>query len=251
MKREWFEEFRDKLKNREKKSAPKVRKLLKSNYSKVAKGYSHEKTATEIADQFLTSDEDLQNVYRQIYKDVYVGMARWNVRKYGIQKSPFSDLMEYIQKRAFVQADLESFIKRGLIRSANRAAIVRTIERLRTEPKFVETHERAASKMLMAEFRHLSKTQAAMIVRTEATNAANSALLESTKRMFPGRSFRKEWLAKIDGRTRNSHRSADGQQVQETGQFFVGGELLQHPGGGKRPENNIFCRCAVTLVRNG
>jgi len=250
MKRDWYPEFRDKLKNREKKSAPRVRKLMRSAYEGVADAYSHSKPAAEVAVEFL-SELEVQDIYRQIYKDIYIGMGRWNASKYLTSKSPLTDLVDYLTGEAFRIADLQSFLKRGLITSANRLAIIKVIEKLRIDPDFIALNEAGAKKVLMKQFRNLSKNQAAMIVRTEATNAANRALLDSTKRLFPGIALRKEWVSAKDNRTRSAHRVANGQRVLESAQFFVGGEFLDHPGAGTKAENNIYCRCAVIPVRNG
>ena len=249
MKREWYDEFRATLKKREMKSAPRVRKLMRNAYRDVAKAYSHDKSPSEIASVFL-QEAEVKEIYRQIYSDVYIGMGRWNGNKYLKQKNAFTDLVEYLRERAFTEADIEFFKKRGLVMSANREAIIKVIETLRTNPEFMESHESRLSKMLMREFRQLSKSQAAKIVRTEATNAANKAMLDSTQRLFPNRNFGKEWVSAKDSRTRSAHRIADGQKVVQGGQFFVGGELLDHPGAGKKAGNNIYCRCAVIPTRN-
>ena len=248
MKKENYPEFRETLKKREMKTAPRVRKLLRSSYQRVSDAYSHSLPAEQIADNFIEED-DWTQVYRQIYKDIYVGMGVWNARLYLQKKTLFQDVLLFLQDQSINEADKQLFIKRQLIFSANRNAIIKAINTLRDDPTFLNSHEDGASRLLMREFRELSKNQARMIVRTEATNAANRAILASTQKIFPNRILRKEWISAKDGRTRTTHRQADGQKVLMSGQFFVGGELIDHPGAGVKPENNIYCRCAVTPVR--
>jgi len=48
-----------------------------------------------------------------------------------------------------------------------------------------------------------------------------------------------------DGEVRDAHSKADGQIVLVGQPFFVGGESLEFPGGGKDAANNINCRCAT------
>ena len=250
MKKEWYGEFRETLKRREGKSAPKVRNLLRNSYKRVVEDYSHAITPERLADNFINNEGEWKEVYRRIYKDVYVGMGVWNTRKYMQKKGLFEDVVEYLTGQGLTRADTEFFIKRQLVFSSNRNAIIKVISAFRESPDFLLLNESAAKKFLLREFRELSKVQAAKIVRTEATNAANKALLDSTKRLFPTRTFRKEWVSARDGRTRTSHARANGQRVLMTGQFFVGGELLDHPGAGLKPENNIYCRCAVIPARD-
>ena len=246
----WYEDFREKLKKVEAKSAPKVRKLLRANYQRVASAYSHDKTPEEIASKFL-NQEDVFNLFRQIYRDVYISMGTWSGKRQLKQKTLLDDLLEYLSAEAVTRADIESLLKRDLFLSTNRDVIIRFITRIRENPEFLELHEQGAARFLMKEFRELSKFQSRRIIRTEATNAANRANLDTAQRLFPGQVFEKQWVSAKDGRTRDSHRRANGQKTSIGGQFFVGGELLPHPGAGSKAENNIFCRCAVIPVRNG
>jgi HK97 family phage portal protein len=89
-----------------------------------------------------------------------------------------------------------------------------------------------------------------LIARTETTriNAAGTQAL--------GESWgvkKKQWLATEDGRTRDSHASADGQEVDMTETFSVGGYKMMHPGDTSlgAPVSEIAnCRCAEALLPN-
>lgn len=249
MKREWYPEFRETLIKREGKSQRNVRGMLKASYIRVAKAYAHDKPIEEIADEFLSIDE-VTGVMRQVYSDIYYKMGKWNVEKYVLKKNLLDDVLLYLGEQSVAWADLESLLNRDLILNSNRKVILKVLQRFREDEGFLALDERASARALLREFVDLSKGQAKRIVRTEATNEANRSMLDSTQRLFPNQSFKKEWVSAKDNRTRNTHRAANGQQAAYTGKFFVGGEFLDHPGAGKRPENNIFCRCAVIPIRN-
>lgn len=92
----------------------------------------------------------------------------------------------------------------------------------------------------------VSKKQATVIARTEATaslNAGQQALREEED--VPN----KEWIATIDAKTRETHAAADLQIVENGKPFLVGGYAMQHPGdssGGAPAEEIIQCRCCAT-----
>lgn len=57
---------------------------------------------------------------------------------------------------------------------------------------------------------------------------------------------RKRWNATEDGRTRPDHDDADGQQVDLTAAFLVGGDRMQHPGDPSADAANVVnCRCVL------
>lgn len=248
MKREWYDEFKETLIKREKKSIPKVRKSLKQWYEKVMKEYSHEKSAEELSSLFL-DDDAIKAILEDMYVDIYVGMGRWNVKKYIEQKSELREIIAFLKERGLIFANIEALTRAELIKIASRNAIQKVIERLREDERFLLMNERSAVRELSKEFRELSRVQSTRIVRTEATKVANHSLLDSTVKLFPGKTLKKEWLSAKDSRTRYTHREADGQQVLQRKKFFVGGEFLDVPGSGVKPENNIGCRCAVIPVR--
>ena len=107
-------------------------------------------------------------------------------------------------------------------------------------------NEREAQRILRQKFGQYSKSQAERLVRTEATNAANVATLQSATDMFGQENLQKEWMTSIDGRERPAHRSADGQIVDFKERFSVGGELLFNPGDPVGSAKNVInCRCST------
>jgi uncharacterized protein with gpF-like domain len=94
--------------------------------------------------------------------------------------------------------------------------------------------------------------RATMIARTEAIGALNSARLESFQEMAKdeGGDFEKVWVATVgDGRTRETHREADGQRVPLDQPFIVGGFPLMFPGDPSGPPQEVIgCRCTMLMT---
>lgn len=82
------------------------------------------------------------------------------------------------------------------------------------------------------------------IARTETHTASGYASeMAATE---TGLNLKKEWVAFIDGRERETHAEADGQVVNRDEDFTVGGEQLAYAGDPSgSAENIINCRCTV------
>lgn len=83
--------------------------------------------------------------------------------------------------------------------------------------------------------------------RTACTSAECAGRISSYERAEDmGIDLVQEWVATLDGRTRDEHREADGQQVAVGEPFDVGGEELRWPGDpAGSAENTYNCRCTV------
>lgn len=102
----------------------------------------------------------------------------------------------------------------------------------------------AISKLLTPTF---ARDRALRIVRTETTYIFNRAANEGAR--ASGVRVKKRWVSTADARTRDAHRSANGQTVEMDQAFSVGGASMNIPGdpaGGAR--NVVNCRCAVIYV---
>jgi HK97 family phage portal protein len=83
-----------------------------------------------------------------------------------------------------------------------------------------------------------------VIARTEVISASN--LGSRAGALQTGLPLEKEWISKIDKRTRDPHRASDGQQVAMDKPFKVMGQKLMFPGDtsmGASASNVIQCRC--------
>ncbi len=88
--------------------------------------------------------------------------------------------------------------------------------------------------------------RAQVIARTESTRATNGGSLQAAR--LSGVVLQKEWLATLDNRVRESHRSAHGQRVGLEDDFTVGDARGQHPGGMDRAEESVQCRCTLLFL---
>ena len=103
------------------------------------------------------------------------------------------------------------------------------------------------TKRLQKDLDGISKVRAAAIARTETTLAYNnghSIGLQSLK--DDGEAVKKEWLAVIDGDTRESHVNLNGTVVEVDEDFSIGGAF---PGDAKLPASErVNCRCTIVSV---
>lgn len=91
-----------------------------------------------------------------------------------------------------------------------------------------------------------SKSRAQTIARTEVMGAYNGGDIESARALGEYGPVEKSWLARIDGRTRDSHKKADGQTVLMDESFIVGGSSMDRPGAGPADEV-VNCRCTMQM----
>lgn len=85
------------------------------------------------------------------------------------------------------------------------------------------------------------------IARTEVLSSNNAGTLYGYKQS--GVVEQKEWLATLDGRTRDAHSAVNGEQVDVDEMFEVDGEELEYPGDPNgSAENIINCRCTIVPI---
>lgn len=95
-------------------------------------------------------------------------------------------------------------------------------------------------------FRFNDAVRSERIARTETLAASNEGHLSIYEQS--GVVEEKMWLATLDERVRAAHAQAHRQRVPLGGKFFVGGEMMDGPGLGGDPANNVNCRCTVMPV---
>lgn len=90
----------------------------------------------------------------------------------------------------------------------------------------------------------MSESSAMRAARTCVTSAENSGRVRSYQRaQGMGIKVKKQWLATLDGRTRSSHRTLDGESVDVDDAFSNG---LMYPGDPSGPGSQIYnCRCTL------
>jgi SPP1 gp7 family putative phage head morphogenesis protein len=103
---------------------------------------------------------------------------------------------------------------------------------------------------LMDNITTMSQTSAVRAARTAVTGAQNAGRLDSyeaAKQM--GIKVKKQWLATLDGRTRDSHQELDGMTVDIDEAFPNGCEYPGDPAG--EPSEVYNCRCTMISVVEG
>lgn len=90
-----------------------------------------------------------------------------------------------------------------------------------------------------------TQSRAALIARTTSTFAVNDA----QRRTWQKLGFKRQWLSQRDGDVRISHRNADGQIEDATGNFVVNGYQTPQPCGDGLPIKEVAnCRCYTMAV---
>ena len=92
-----------------------------------------------------------------------------------------------------------------------------------------------------------NRSQMYRTARTAMTSAQNGGRLQRLKEASDkGIKLQKEWLATLDGRTRDEHRDLDGQKVPIDEPFKVGGREIEFPGDPHaHPSLTYNCRCTL------
>ena len=90
------------------------------------------------------------------------------------------------------------------------------------------------------------------VVRTEGNRLANAgSYLNSEDLKESGVRIRRQWVATLDGKTRDSHQALDGQFEDDNGLFWIGGDSARYPGDFNDPAEDVHCRCTVIDVVQG
>ena len=104
------------------------------------------------------------------------------------------------------------------------------------------------AKLVSDKFLIISRSRAALIARTETHNAASFAnnAYHKTVEQDLGVKMLKKWVATNDARTRSTHSAANGQVVDMSEDFIVGGVPMGYAGDSKGGAANVInCRCVI------
>lgn len=92
----------------------------------------------------------------------------------------------------------------------------------------------------------ITAKRAKMITRTEAGRVQEQASFDAAnKALAAGADVVKQWSAIRDGKTRDSHRTLDGQVREVNEPFTVGGHEAMHPHGFGIAAEDVNCRCTM------
>lgn len=198
-----------------------------------------------VAVRFSTRGDQFADQLEQLVfegADIGRGTA---VRRYNLTVSP-----TFGPNRNGSITDLprSNLVRRELERMADRARREVTPRMARDIAESIyEASEAGLSREEIAEqlrtntFPRARTIEARRIVHTELTAAANRGAIAAYDEAGAAQ---KTWMAQFDGRTRRTHRTADGQSVG-IGEFFrVGGHRAAYPGDPRLPASErVNCRC--------
>jgi hypothetical protein len=190
-------------------------------------------------------------LYEGLYERIGMTFANWyakNFDKY-ITKGVSANQFQEPWRASFRnQGILVGAQRVTLVQNTAKATLIKVYRQLANDPVFASEGEVVRAKMLRQQFDRYSKYQAERLVRTEATNAANYATMQSAQDIFPGADMQKEWISASDERTRAAHRASNIEDtiVDFDKPFIVMGEELMRPGDPKGTAKNVVnCRCSV------
>lgn len=192
--------------------------------------------------------ELLQNLYKDAAR-VWGNRVRMSINKEVVKKSLGSmgyneqllklieqffrlDFFQYVtQINDTTRSELEKIFNEGFSQGLNLVQIADRIE-------------------VLGLVRYRAKT----IARTEVNTAANRGALIAAQ--ATGLPLKKEWLATMDKRTRDTHKHIDGTTIAFDEMFKVGNDMMECPGdrGGVngRPKTSaketINCRCTCLFI---
>ena len=243
----WQTAFEKELDKAEKRQLSKVKRFYKSEYNKGVVSFLAEGQTNF---QLLFDNKDLLNIYRDLYSDIGLQFAKWYSKNYDKYLSKGVNPSEYVGEWTNKFASFGSAVgaqRVTLVSGTAKQTLIKVTQNLMRDPEFMTLGNTEKGRILKSQFNRYSKYQSERLVRTEATNAANFATMESATTIFPGAQMKKEWIASFDDRTRSTHSEAGASEpIPYNDAFMVGGSLMMYPGDPSGPASEVVnCRCSV------
>ena len=243
----WQSAFEAQLGKVERRNIAKVKRFYRDNYNQGIESFVG---ANQTNFSLLFPTEQLMKIYREIYQDIGMHFAKWYANNFDrlLKKNfnPDDYLLQWQQSFAALGSSVGA-ARVTLVQGTALNTLQRVTRGLLADPEFMALGPRQKAVILRRQFSGYTQYQAERLVRTEATNAANFAMGESSKTLFPNQNRMKEWIASFDDRTRDTHAEAGaGEPIKETEAFIVGGNPMMYPGdpaGGAAEVIN--CRCSI------
>lgn len=189
---------------------------------------------TQIAALYVTLYRNIGLRFSKLYYNTFNKVNPTNINPNNY-RSIWEDAFRNVGKKI-------SDFRGASVSSTQQRELTKFIERFHRSPEFQKLNERQAGRILRSQVKDVSEWRSKLIVRTEATNAANFANMQTSLDMYGKDNLEKTWLTSFV-RSRDSHISANNQKRKFDEMFFVGGEYLSHPGSGSLPANNCNCGC--------
>jgi hypothetical protein len=248
----WGSLFEAELKRAERESIKDFRDYYSSQYNKASAHFILTGNLNQADLSAYFQNNDLQNMYRDMYEKIGLRFANWYAKHWKKALAKATDINGYqsIWQAKFAYIGEQVGAKRvTLVSGTAKETLIKITQQAMRDPQFMALGDREKARILRSQFDKYSDYQARRLVRTESTNAANFATMQSASDLFPAHEMNKVWITAIDGRERPAHHSANRQTVQFTKPFIVGGESLMHPGDSNGSAGNVInCRCSVAPI---
>jgi len=244
--KEWQADFESELDKAEEKEIVPIRRYYQREFYKSVDEYIATGKTNYWNGYF--KEVELAALYSVLYRNVGDRFSKFYYNRFTGKYPNEFNVSSYnsIWRQKFSEAGLKIAQYKGQgVSLSSQQEIVRVLNKFHKVPEFQALNEREASKILRNQFKNIADWKARRIVRTEATNAANFATLQTATDMYGSDNIVKQWIAALDTRTRDAHAAANGQIAIGNEKFKVGGEELSHPGSGSIASNNVNCRCSI------
>lgn len=213
--------------------------LLANKYNRLDK--LCEQMATVLKDTNASATKFVEKSMQNVYKINYNGEA---------ERLGFAVLDNTAVKNVLTE-EVNPFTKLSIAEEKDKQSIIRKLKsEMTTSILKGDSINQMARRLKNVAEGYLGNT--IRIARTETTrieNSARNSVGEHGKEL--GFDMWKKWVATPDARTRDAHKSADGQEVPQDEPFIVDGEKMMYPGDislGASAKNVINCRCTMVSV---
>jgi hypothetical protein len=248
----WGTLFEAELKRAERESIKDFRDYYSSQYNKASAQFILTGNLNQADLSAYFQNNDLQNMYRDMYEKIGLRFANWYAKHWKKALAKATDINGYqsIWQAKFAYIGEQVGAQRvTLVAGTAKDTLIKITQQAMRDPQFMSLGDKEKARILRSQFDKYSDYQARRLVRTESTNAANFATMQSASDLFPAQEMNKVWITAIDGRERPAHHSANRQTVQFIKPFIVGGESLMHPGDSNGSAGNVInCRCSVAPI---
>jgi HK97 family phage portal protein len=202
----------------------------------------HKSKLDELNIDKATWEKETTKRFKPVFTDAYLEAGKRRVREFSRLKAEFDFNMDDPEVQKWIGTKLREFSKE--VTGTTFDAVEKT---LREGFEQSRPLSEIASE-LRSMFADYEVYRAELIARTEAANTYNAADLEAVNQLGLEGKVRKFWLNEPDAR--DTHQQAgddynEGNAIGLDDEFEVGGDKMQHPGGGALPEENINCRCVL------
>jgi uncharacterized protein with gpF-like domain len=234
--------------------APEVRKALTTATRAAASAFEREGAQTSIGPGIAEQRDRIKRRIEAMYTGAW-GTFSDRIERAAFEKSG-AGAGEFKQSEDEV-ADRLAEAQRAFVAEQAAEQIERVINTTRQQVDAIITQGTREgvgideiARRIRSTGRDMARFRSELIARTEVHKAGMKAQDEAAR--ATGVAKRREWVAAIDGRTRDdrfSHVDADGEIVDMDGEFERTGERLRYPGDSLGSAGNIInCRCGVGYI---